>query len=200
MKPAARATAKPKPQDHITTAKPKPQDHIATAKPKPQDRIATAKPKPQDRIATAKSQDRIELQEWSGPVSPRYQYKTHIVVTKTAKGATLSYEHEGVFSEGKPTDKREARCAVPPDAYETLWKNLEEGGVFSLADAALPSETKARVGISVSFLEASRDAERARIEYTLAGLKKAEGAQKRALVAQLKAWAEALAASAKTDR
>lgn len=142
------------------------------------------------------AEERVALEEWSGPVSPRYQYKTRIVVTGAAKGATLSYDHEGVYSEGKPTETRKATCAVPAAAYAALWAGLEGGGVFSLGDAALPDETKARVGVSVNTLEASRDGRQARIEYTLAGLKKADGAKKRALVEQLKAWAEPLAIAA----
>lgn len=146
-----------------------------------------------ERVA---AEERVALEEWSGPVSPRYQYKTRIVVTGAAKGATLSYDHEGVYSEGKPTEARKATCAVPAEAYAALWAGLEGGGVFSLGDAALPDETRARVGVSVNTLEASRGGRQARIEYTLAGLKRADGAKKRALVEQLKAWASQLAIAA----
>lgn len=145
----------------------------------------------------AEADERVALDEWSGPVSPRYQYKTRIVVTRGAKGATLSYQHEGVYSGGKPTESLEAECAVPAEAYDALWAGLEQGGLFSLEDMPLPDATKARVGVSVNTLEASRGGQRARIEYTLAGLKKADGANKRALIEQLKAWAEPLAQAAK---
>lgn len=147
--------------------------------------------------ARAFAEERVQLDEWSGPVSPRYQYKTRIVVAPGPNGATLFYEHEGVYSGGKPTETLDATCVVPAEAYEALWEGLGERGVFSLGDAPLPEEIRTRIGVSVNTLEASRGGQQARIEYTLAGLKKPDGAKKRALIEHVKAWAEPLAAAAK---
>lgn len=135
-----------------------------------------------------KSGWRVELDELSGPVSPRYQYRTRIVVVKGAKGATLSYDHEGVFSGGAPTETRKAKVAVRPEDQDALWAILGDLG----EDAPVPEDTKARVGVSVSTLVASRGGKKMLIEYTRAELKKPAGANKKALVEGVKSWAEAL--------
>lgn len=135
-----------------------------------------------------KSGSRVELDELSGPVSPRYQYRTRIVVAAGEKGITLSYDHEGVFSGGKPTEIRKAKIAVRPEDHEALWAILGDLG----EDRTVPEETKARVGVSVSTLRASRGKDEMLMEYTRAELKRPAGAEKRALVEGVKSWAEAL--------
>ena len=152
----------------------------ATTEPK------TAAPAPVEPVVVAApTTARIELFEWSGPVSPRYQYTTKVLVEAGAGGATVSYSDEGVYVGGEPTRRVVGQGPLPREAFEALAAELLSMDVFGLGGAPSP-ELAARVGISVNRLDVQLGERSMRLEYTLAALKKPEQAAQRALIERVR--------------
>jgi hypothetical protein len=125
----------------------------------------------------------IELEEWSGPVSPRFQWRVTLRIDDDA----VDYEETGANALGPKKSK------LSQKALDALWeeldahKALERGG-------DLVGERK--VGVSFNRLAIARGDAKMTLEYTLSKLDAPENADRKAIVAAIKAAARAVTSSA----
>src|SRR5689334_10395242 len=96
---------------------------------------------------------KVALEEWSGPVSPKYQWRLKLTI------ADLDVDYE----ETKAGHKKGKLSQAAADA---LWKTLDDKKAFSLGGKL---EQK-KVGVSINTLTLERDKEKMTLEYTLNGL------------------------------
>jgi hypothetical protein len=115
----------------------------------------------------------ITLEEWSGPVSPKHQWRITIAI----RDLDVDYEETGAHAQKK-------HRKLSQDAADALWKDLDAKKAFTLGAAI----TERKVGVSFNTLTLERGAEKLRLEYTLAG---ATAAQK-AVIDAIKKAARAL--------
>ena len=96
---------------------------------------------------------KVTLEEWSGPVSPKFQWRLKLAITDR----DVDYEHsktghkKGKLSEGD---------------VDALWKSLDEKKAFSLGGKL----EKRKVGVGINTLVLERDEEKMTLEYTTNGL------------------------------
>ncbi len=95
----------------------------------------------------------IELFESAGPVSPKYQYITHVKITAKKERIELSYMNRSKYMDGKPEKHTDFTRQLTPEEYESLWRELEAGDVFSLNRDWVGPTLRRRKGISFNFFE-----------------------------------------------
>ncbi len=112
----------------------------------------------------------IELDEWSGPVSPRFQWRIKIRIDDD----DVEYEETGANALGPKRAKLVA---------DTLWKELEEHRAFDRG-GSIADETK--VGVSFNRVAIARGERTMTLEYTRAKLDEPENADRKAIVEAIK--------------
>lgn len=136
---------------------------------------------------------RIELQESSGPVAPKYQYDTRIVITVIDGAPSLRYEDEGEYLGGAPARHTAISVALPVESYERLWGDLAALDALHRGDDLIGEEKRRRVGVSFNFVSLQLGEQKARIDYlrTLLDGDSPEQAPARAIIALIKTFASA---------
>jgi hypothetical protein len=111
---------------------------------------------------------RIELDESSGPVSPKFQYELHVVIVPNADGAAATIRHRTAKGLAEITHS----IAQPQLAtlMTELVKRLPLG-----KDVDLIADLRKRKGISFNYVRIDKGTEHARVDYTLSQLE--SGAQ-----------------------
>ena len=132
---------------------------------------------------------RLELSESSGPVSPRFQYTTHVVIAVASPAAepTVAVDHAAAGGDPAPATKPLAR-----DLYERLWSELFAHDVFALG-GDLTADKKDRVGVSFNHVEVvlgdpGHAVAQVRFDYLLPQLELPENQQRHAVVELLKSF------------
>jgi hypothetical protein len=132
---------------------------------------------------------RITLWESSGPVSPRYQYTTRVVVTvlPPAAAPSLAIDHT---TGGEPAHEVHTAEPLARDRYERLWADLFAQDVFALG-GDLAANLRDRVGVSFNHVEVvlgdpEHDGARMRFDYLLPMLRLPANQQRRTVVDILK--------------
>jgi hypothetical protein len=135
---------------------------------------------------------RLELQESSGPVSPRYQYTTHVLVTSEppASAPVLKIEHVAEYSGGVPAVDVHAFEPLERDRYQRLWADLLAQDVFALG-GDLAADRRDRTGVSFNHVEVvlgdpGNPHARVRFDYLVPQLRLPENQRRRAVVEILK--------------
>ena len=135
---------------------------------------------------------RLELWESSGPVSPRYQYTTHVLVTCEPPGSApvLTIEHAAEYAGGVPTFEVHSVDPMPRQRYERLWADLLAQDVFALG-GDLATGHRDRTGVSFNHAEIvlgdpENPRARVRFDYLLPQLRRPENQRRRAVAEILK--------------
>ena len=145
-----------------------------------------ADPKTQLYSGNAPLPVKIELYESSGPVSPRYQYFTHVIIKDDGANIHLSYDDKGNYQDGKPTHHVNFKKDLPRERYEKLWEELFKQDLEHLGQDAI-GDKRNRVGVSFNHFEVSLgDHLKVRFDYLLSHLKSGEFAKQNAVVDLLK--------------
>lgn len=122
----------------------------------------------------AKRPVKIELVESSGPVSPRYQWSTRVVIEGEGASLTLRFEDRRAGEDGTPVSVR-VEEALPPAGYERLLADLLAADAVSLSHDFVGEEKRKRVGVSFNHVEiAVGDALRCRIDYLVSDVARAQ--------------------------
>ncbi|MFY9823391.1 MAG: hypothetical protein WAM82_18560 [Thermoanaerobaculia bacterium] len=134
---------------------------------------------------------RIELWESSGPVSPRYQYTTRVVVTVEPPTASpsLAIDHT---AGGEPASEVHSAEPLARERYERLWADLFAQDVFALG-GDLAADKRDRIGVSFNHAEVvlgdpEHAGARMRFDYLLPMLRLPVNQQRRAVVEILKSF------------
>jgi len=132
---------------------------------------------------------RLELSESSGPVSPRFQYTTHVVISVAPPAAdpTVVVDHTAAGGDSAPITEPLER-----DQYERLWSDLFAQDVFALG-GDLTADKKNRIGVSFNHVEVvlgdpEHAGARVRFDYLLPQLELPENKQRHAVVELLKSF------------
>jgi hypothetical protein len=135
---------------------------------------------------------RLELSESSGPVSPRYQYTTRVVITvePPATAPLLAIEHVADYVGGVPAFEVHTSEPLSKDRYEQLWADLLAQDVFALG-GDLASAKRDRTGVSFNHVEIvlgdpGQGGSRVRFDYLLPQLQDPANARHLAVVESLK--------------
>jgi hypothetical protein len=135
---------------------------------------------------------RLELSESSGPVSPRYQYTTHVVITIAPPDTAplLAIEHVADYVGGVPSFEVHTSEPLPKDRYEQLWKDLLAQDVFALG-GDLAADKRDRTGVSFNHVELvlgdpEQGGSRVRFDYLLPQLQDPANTRHLAVVEGLK--------------
>ena len=135
---------------------------------------------------------RLELAESSGPVSPRYQYTTRVVITIAPpdNAPLLSIEHVADHVGGVPSFEVHTSEPLARDRYEKLWADLLAQDVFTLG-GDLTADKRDRTGVSFNHADlVLGDPEHAgfhvRFDYLLPQLKLPANQQRSAVIEILK--------------
>ncbi|APR84608.1 Hypothetical protein A7982_09957 [Minicystis rosea] len=108
---------------------------------------------------------KIELVEWSGPVSLRYQWSTRVVIEREGERLTLRFEDRRAAEDGTPASVR-VEEALPPAGYERLLADLLAANAGSLSHDFIGDEKRKRVGVSFNHIDITvGDGLRCRIDY-----------------------------------
>ena len=131
---------------------------------------------------------RLELQESSGPVSPRYQYTTRVLVTcePPASAPVLKIEHVAEYSGGVPAVDVHTFEPLERDRYQRLWADLLAQDVFALG-GDLAADRRNRTGVSFNHVEIvlgdpEKTSTRMRFDYLLPQLALPENERRRNVV------------------
>lgn len=118
---------------------------------------------------------RLEWDESGGPVSPKFQFETHVVIEaqKGATQASLRVEHERDLSVDPPAEQLRSVTALSTEQYDTLWQKLVELDVFSLS-RLIEGKLRERIGVSFNRLTVDLGGKQMEFEYTLNDMKKTE--------------------------
>ncbi len=122
----------------------------------------------------------IELEEWSGPVSPRFQWRVTIRIDRD----DLEYEETGPSALGPKRVKMEA------ETLDALWKELLSRDALARG-GNIADETK--VGVAFNRLAIARGDDSMTLEYTRAKLDEPENADRKAIVEAIKSAARGTA-------
>jgi hypothetical protein len=148
---------------------------------------------------------RLELSESSGPVSPRYQYTTGVVVTLAppASAPLLAIEHVADYVGGVPSFEVHTSDPLARDRYEQLWADLLAQDVFSLG-GDLAADKRDRTGVSFNHVEIvlgdpDHGGSRVRFDYLLPQLKLPENQQRGAVIEILKSLVPKASGPASTN-
>jgi len=126
----------------------------------------------------------IELVESSGPVSPRFRWSIHVVLTVDDAGGDLTVE-----AKGPPHGTVRRRERIEHAAIEALWRTLEAQKVRAQG-GDLVGALRSRVGVSFNHLKIALEGDHeVRLDYLLAQLGEQENAARRAIVDAVKTLA-----------
>lgn len=126
---------------------------------------------------------KIELVESSGPVSPRYQWSTRVLVQGGEEVVTLSFNDRRALVSGEPATTVLVEEALPPAGYERLLADLLEADAGSLSHDFIGAEKRKRIGVSFNHVEiAVGDLLRCRIDYLVSDVARPEFARHRRVV------------------
>lgn len=114
---------------------------------------------------------RIEWLESAGPVSPRYQYRTRVLITAGEGEPLLSYDDQRDFHEGKPRARLVFTRELSADEYRALWRELVDAGLLAAGADLVGPENRSRIGASFNFFEAQVGGTRVRCDYLLSSLR-----------------------------
>ena len=117
---------------------------------------------------------KIELLESSGPVSPAYQFSTHVIISTDGNAAILSYDDRREYRQGKPQKEISFKKELTRAQYEELWSNLSRLQVFERSRDFIGPENRKRIGVSFNFFEISLGDRRSRCDYLLSKAKDPE--------------------------
>jgi hypothetical protein len=113
---------------------------------------------------------KIELYESSGPVSPRYQFNTHILINNT----NLNYKDEREFQGGKALNKTEFVKKLSNDQLEDILSEIINSNIAEQHKDFI-GEKRKNVGVSFNYLELIIGGKlNIRIDYLLSDLKSDE--------------------------
>lgn len=98
---------------------------------------------------------KIALEEFSGPVSPKFQWRLKLVIADL----DVDYERTGEHAEKK-------KGTLAKDVADALWKDLDAKKAFALGGAL----DKKKVGVGINTLVLECDKEKMTLEYTTNGL------------------------------
>ena len=131
---------------------------------------------------------RIELQESSGPVAPKFQYNTLVVVALKDGAPQLHYQDEGEYRDGAAARNTDITAPLSIERYQQLWSDLMAAGALEHGADLIGDERRRRVGVSFNFLSFELGDAKARIDYlrTLLDEDSPEHAPQRALIALVK--------------
>jgi hypothetical protein len=140
---------------------------------------------------------RIELEESSGPVAPRYQFRTLIVLATDGGAPRLRYDDEGAYKDGLPSRRMAIDVELPGERWERLWAGLVAQEALARGGDLIGDERRKRVGISFNHVAIKLGAVEARFDYLLSLLDDdaPEHAPHRAIIALLKQLARDAAAT-----
>jgi len=126
---------------------------------------------------------KIELVESSGPVSPRYQWSTRVLVQGEAEVVTLRFDDQRAPAGSEPTTPTLVEEALPPAGYERLLGDLLEADAGSLSHDFIGAEKQKRIGVSFNHVEiAVGDLLRCRIDYLVSDVARPEFEKHRRVV------------------
>ncbi len=134
---------------------------------------------------------RIELVESSGPVSPRYQYTTRVLVSVEPPAAPLlTFDHAADYVGGVPSVDAHGSEPLARDRYERLWSDLFAQEVLTLG-GDLADDLRGRTGVSFNHVEVvlgdpEHATARMRFDYLLPQLELPENQRRRDVVEILK--------------
>jgi len=118
----------------------------------------------------------IELEEWSGPTSPKFQYRIKLTIEPSG---LVHYEEEGANAVAKKSS------TMSKDASDALWRELDEKHALDLGGDLIVD--RKRKGVSFNRLSIEREEKKMVLEYTLASLDDA----RRAVISAIKKAARA---------
>jgi hypothetical protein len=125
---------------------------------------------------------KIELVESSGPVSPRYQWSTRVLVDGDGDVVTLHFEDRRASEDGTPATTR-VEQALSAAGWERLVSDLVAADAGSLGHDFIGEEKRKRIGVSFNHVEiALGDEVRCRIDYLKTDVDKAEFEKQRKVV------------------
>jgi len=123
----------------------------------------------------------LELEEWSGPVSPRFQYTVRVALTRREAGLFLSGSRK---AGGRTTEVERALTAAAAAPIEALVAKLPR------ADQDWIGARRDRKGVSFNHLIVRRGPVTTRFDYLLGDLEAPDRADFAAAIAALKALLE----------
>lgn len=129
---------------------------------------------------------RIELKESSGPVSPRFQYETHVLVTAGEGRVELRYDERREYREGAPQRVVRFSRELSLKEYEELWRELLRFDALAPDRDLVGAANRTRVGVSFNYFEIHLGQRRTRCEYLLSSLRADEAALCRGVVETLR--------------
>lgn len=125
---------------------------------------------------------KIELVESSGPVSPRYQWATRVLVDGDGDALTLHFEDRRASDDGTPATVR-VEQVLPAAGWERLVADLLAADAGSLSHDFIGAEKRKRIGVSFNHVEIALGEElRCRIDYLKTEVDKAEFEKHRKVV------------------
>lgn len=124
----------------------------------------------------------IELEEWSGPVSPAHQFHTRIAVEAGPDGISLAIEDERGWQEGEFREVRRTKEPLPRDAYEALWSDLLDPDPFALEADLIGAEGRKRIGVAFNHLTLRLGPRTTRIDYRRRDLSRSKHAAQARLI------------------
>lgn len=130
---------------------------------------------------------KIELVESSGPVSPRYQWSTRVLVDGEGDVVTLHFEDRRASDDGTPVTVK-VEQALPAAGWERLLADLLAADAGSLSHDFIGAEKRKRIGVSFNHVEiAVGDKLRCRIDYLVSDVAKPELEKHRKVIEILRA-------------
>lgn len=132
---------------------------------------------------------RLELQESSGPVSPRFQYALHLTLEASPQAIRLQREiRAGAASPMGPS--RSDTLEIPADRFEALWRDLEAHDAVRQGADLIGDSGRRRVGVSFNhFILEVAGQPTVRVDYLLPQLEDDAHAPLRAIVEAFKRFA-----------
>lgn len=129
---------------------------------------------------------RVELEESSGPVSPRHQFHTRIVVEAKGDAITLDIEDERGWDAGEFRAVTRIQEPLSKGAYQSLWADLLAQAPFSLEGDLIGEQGRTMVGVSFNHLHLRLGKQEARIAYRLRDLSRSKFAAQARLVERVR--------------
>lgn len=127
----------------------------------------------------------IELEEWSGPVSPAHQFHTRVSIEAGPGGISLAVEDERGWEEGEFRDVLRTKEPMPRDAYEALWSDLLDPDPFALDADLIGAEGRKMIGVGFNHLTLRLGPRTTRIDYRRRDLSRSKNAAQARLIERI---------------
>lgn len=128
---------------------------------------------------------RIELDEASGPVSPRYQYEVRVRLALDGAKAAFAHHQEGDGA-SDPDAKIEVDCEIAPELGASLVAEIVAAGGLTIGGDLVGETGRLREGVRANRLTIEVDGVTTQLDYLGPTLKRPEHAQRRAIVDRIK--------------